>query len=80
MTNTFLVCVFDCCLPLSLAALRGEVSAECGEDGAEYEQIMEKLRTDIETKSKCVQNTCEINSLSLSLPHPPPSLSLSSVA
>ncbi|CAI7993402.1 DNA repair protein RAD50 [Geodia barretti] len=30
-------------------ALQGEVAGECGEDGAVYDQVMEKLRQDIET-------------------------------
>ena len=35
-------------------ALQGEVASECGEEGAQYDQVMEKLRQDIEANSKCV--------------------------
>ena len=35
-------------------ALQGEVAGECGEDGAVYDQVMEKLRQDIETNFECV--------------------------
>jgi DNA repair exonuclease SbcCD ATPase subunit len=34
-----------------LEALQGEVAGECGEDGAMYDQVTEKLRQDIETNS-----------------------------
>ena len=42
------------CSSFFFLALRGEVSAECGDDGAQYEQTLEKLRQDMETNSKSV--------------------------
>ena len=37
---------------LQMIALQGEVSEVCGEEGTNYEQIVEKLAQDIELNSK----------------------------
>ena len=40
------------------SVLQGEVSAECGEGGGDFEQIAERLRQDIENNAKSVPSSC----------------------
>ena len=38
------------------SVLQGEVSAECGEGGGDFEQIAERLKQDIESNTKSVSS------------------------